>query len=71
MSGNVTIELLLKARLQQLAQDQRVRHQMPNELRREVFLTLDLIDTFGEITRLFTSLLGETTATFIDLLKSP
>ncbi|MTB51230.1 hypothetical protein [Lewinella sp. W8] len=71
MSKKTTMQLLLEARFQQLAEDHEERHEMPAELREEVFRTLDLIDVVGEVTDLFTGKFGETTVGFIDLIESP
>ncbi len=66
-----TMELLLQARMQQLADERRAATPPPPELRQEVFRTLDLIDTIGEIGSLFTGTLLGTAAEFIDLLEDP
>lgn len=71
MSEKTTMQLLLEARFQELAEDRQERNEMPAELRQEVFRTLDVIDTFGEVADLFTGKFGETTAEFIDLIESP
>jgi|GEM_PF-3284681 len=44
MSDKTTMKLLLEARFQQLAEDQRQKNDVPAELRKEVFRTLDLIE---------------------------
>lgn len=69
MSEKTTMQLLLEARFQQLAEEREERHEMPAQLREEVFRTLDLIDTLGQVADLFTSKFGETTAEFIDLIE--
>ena len=65
------MELLLQARLQQLADHRRAAAPPPDALRHEVFRTLDLLDTIGEIGSLFTGTLLGTAAEFIDLLEDP
>lgn len=71
MSEKSTMQLLLEARFQQLAEDQEEKNSVPSELRKEVFRTLDVIDMVGEIGDLFTGKFGSTTAEFIDLIESP
>ena len=71
MTEPTTMELLLQARLQQLADERRAATPPPPDLQQEVFRTLDLIDTIGEIGSLFTGTLLGTAAEFIDLLEDP
>ena len=71
MSKKTTMQLLLEARFQQLAEDRRENNEMPAELRQEVFRTLDMIDVVGEVTDLFTGKFGETTAEFLDIIENP
>lgn len=65
------MNMLLEARFQQLAKDQAENNEMPAELRKEVFRTLDMIDMFGDVADLFTGKLGEATAEFLDILENP
>ncbi|CAH0999548.1 hypothetical protein LEM8419_00848 [Neolewinella maritima] len=66
-----TMDLLLEARLQQLASQRRATSAPPPDLKKEVFRTLDLLDTIGEVGALFTGTLIGTAAEFIDLLEDP
>ena len=63
------MQQLLEARFQQLADAREETAPAPPGLRKEVFRTLDLIDTLGEVGDLFTGKLVETTADFIDLIE--
>ena len=71
MTEPTSMELLLQARMQQLADERRATTPPPPELRQEVFRTLDLIDTIGEIGSLFTGTMLGTAAEFINLLEDP
>ena len=71
MPDKTTLERLLEARMQQLAAQRREAVPAPPDLHQEVFRTLDLIDTVGEIGSLFTGTLLSTAAEFIDLLENP
>jgi hypothetical protein len=71
MSEKTTMQLLLEARFQQLAQDQVENHEMPSELRQEVFDTLDVIHANGEATNLSVEKTEEATSEFIDMIESP
>lgn len=71
MSEKSTMQLLLEARFQQLAEDREESNEMPTELRQEVFRTLDMIDMFGEITDLFTGKFGSTATEFLDIIENP
>ena len=71
MTEPTSMELLLQARMQQLAEERRAAAPPPSDLQQEVFRTLDLIDTIGEIGSLFTGTLLGTAAEFIDLLEDP
>ena len=57
--------------MQQLASRRREVAPAPTDLKQEVFRTLDMIDTIGEIGSLFTGTLFNTTAEFIDLIENP
>lgn len=57
------LQLKLDAQLQLLVP----REDAPEDLKQEVFRTLDFLDTLGEITELFTQKFGETNAHFFDL----
>ncbi|MCP9234852.1 hypothetical protein [Lewinella sp. JB7] len=72
MSKKSTMNLLLEARFQQLAQEEAAaRPGPPPELRQEVFRTLDLIDLMGEVGDLFTGKFGGAATEFLDLLTDP
>ena len=71
MPAKTTFEQLLEARMQQLASRRREVAPAPTELKDEVFRTLDLLDTVGEIGSLFTGTLLGTAAEFIDLIENP
>lgn len=71
MNDKSTMKMLLEARFQQLAEDQKENNEMPSKLKKEVFRTLDMLDVFGDITDLFTGKFGESTAEFIDLIDDP
>lgn len=44
MTDKSTMQLLLEARFQQLAEEAQKNHEMPDELREEVFRTLEMIE---------------------------
>ncbi|MBB4079773.1 hypothetical protein GGR28_002400 [Lewinella aquimaris] len=72
MSDKTTMQLLLEARFQQLAEEEAEASAGPApQLREEVFRTLDLIDLVGEVGDLFTGKFGEATTEFLDLLTDP
>ena len=71
MPDKSTLDLLLEARMQQLAARRRQAAAPPDDLRHEVFRTLDLLDTIGEVGALFTGTLLGTAAEFIDLIEDP
>ena len=63
------VQALLSARFQQLAAAREEQATTPAELKGEVFRTLDLLDTLGEIGDLFTGKFAGAAADFIDLLE--
>lgn len=65
------MQQLLEARFEQLGKIRAEDAATPPRLRKEVFRTLDLIETFGEVADLFTGKLVESAADFIDLLENP
>lgn len=63
------MQQLLEARFQQLGEARESSAPAPPTLKKEVFRTLDLLDTLGEIGDLFTGKFLGATADFIDLIE--
>lgn len=68
--SDITLEQLLEARFQQLSSEREQTIAVPPVVKEEVFRTLDLIDTLGEIGDLFTGKFLGATADFIDLIEN-
>lgn len=67
--NNDPVQELLSTRFQQLAAAREQESATPAELKGEVFRTLDLLDTLGEIGDLFTGKFAGAAADFIDLIE--
>jgi len=59
------IDKLLAEKLQELMPNE----EAPEELKKEVFRTLELFDMFGEVIELFTTKFGATEANFLDYIN--
>jgi hypothetical protein len=71
MPDKPTFDLLLEARMQQLAASRQQTAPPPEDLQREVFRTLDLLAAVDEMDALPTATLPGAATEFIDLIENP
>ena len=71
MSEKSNVQILLEARFQQLAKERKENNEVPEELRQEVFQTLDRIDEVEDINDLLTGEVENSTAEFLDRVNAP
>lgn len=70
MSDKSAAQLLIEARFQQLVKDRKSQNEMPEELRKDVFETLEQIDEVDDVTELFNGDTARTKPDFFERIES-
>lgn len=70
MSDKTKVQVLLETRFQQLAVERKENHEVPQELRQEVFETLDRIEEGDDINEVLAGEVKNTSSEFIKLVNT-
>lgn len=69
MKAKSAAQELLTSRFQQLVKDRKAQNEMPEELRRAVFKTLEQVDEVDDVTELFNGDCAPTKPAFFDRIE--
>jgi hypothetical protein len=71
MSDKTKLQIVLEDKFEQLADARRENNDVPEELKEEVFETLDKVDEVEDLAELLNGEVGDLTPAFLDSIEKP